>query len=172
MDAAPQDFAQQPSVELTLREAADSYKVTVKTLSLHLRCGSLLGHKSGGASGREWRVTTDALDAAGYVRREEDTADVTGFGAELVRLRQGLTLARRSAAAERRRADDLDRRLGHALLECGRLRSALAAETGEQPPTEPELDAGTARWLISAVTGGSTFERTGAVPSQDQSAVL
>ncbi len=111
----------------------------------------------------------NAMDVAGYARRDEDAGD---HGEEFVRLRQEVTIPRRAAAADRRRADDLDRRLGHALLECGRLRSALAAETGEQPPTEPELDAGTARWLISAVTGGSTFERTGAVPSQDQSAVL
>ncbi len=167
--ACPQRPARWRAPELTLRQAADLKRVTVKTLSLRPRCGQLAGYELRGASGREWRVTMNAMDVAGYARRDEDAGD---HGEEFVRLRQEVTIPRRAAAADRRRADDLDRRLGHALLECGRLRSALAAETGEQPPTEPELDAGTARWLISAVTGGSTFERTGAVPSQDQSAVL
>ncbi len=148
MDTAPQDLKQESAVELTLREAADLYRVTVKTLALHLRCGRLVGYKSRGASGREWRVTTDAMDAAGYARRGEAAGGVgNGHGEELVRLR------RETAASD-------------ALLECGRLRTAPATASGDQPPTEPELDPGTARWLIAAVTGGSTFTRSGEVTSQ------
>ena len=144
-------------VDLTLREAAQLYDVTVKTLGQHLRCGQLVGHKSRGAAGREWRVTRDALDEAGYRPRVEVGEVGRPEGDELVRLHQELGAAKRVASAERRRADDLDRRLGHALLECGRLRTALAAAVGEHEPAEPDLDPGTARWLISAVTGGATF---------------
>ncbi len=61
MDAAGHE---ETPVDLTLREAADLYDVTVKTLALHLRCDQLVGYKSRGATGREWRVTRDALDDA------------------------------------------------------------------------------------------------------------
>ena len=147
-----------PPVDLTLREAAELYDVTVKTLSQHLRCGQLAGHKSRGATGREWRVTRDALDEAGYQQRVVTGEVAVSEADELVRLRQELGIARRAASAERRRADDLDRRLGHALLECGRLRGALAAAGVEQEPVELDLDAGTARRLMTAVNGGARFQ--------------
>ncbi len=162
--ASPEHGQQEPPAALTLHEAAGLYDVTVKTLSLHLRCGRLSGYKARGAAGREWRVTADAMDHAGYRRRTEsvvliDEQAVSGGGAqELVRLRQQLGVAKRTALAERRRADDLDRRLGHALLECGRLRSALAAAAGADAPSEPQLDADAAGWLIAAVTAGSTSQ--------------
>lgn len=157
------NLAMQPEapIDLTLREAAELYDVTVKTLALHLRCGQLVGHKSRGAAGREWRVTREALDAAGYQPRVA-TGDVSVPGLdELARLRQELTAARRAASAERRRADDLDGRLGHALLECGRLRTALSAAEGQEERVEPDLDAGTGRWLLAAITGGATLQTSG-----------
>ena len=68
-------------------------------------------------------------------------------------LRGELAAAQRRAQAERRRADDLDRRLGHALLQCGQLRAALAAATGQEHPDEPLLDAASATGLLHAVRG-------------------
>ncbi len=162
--ASPEHGQQEPPAALTLHEAAGLYDVTVKTLSLHLRCGRLSGYKARGAAGREWRVTADAMDQAGYRRRAEsvgvlDEEAVSGRdGQELVRLRQELAVAKRASLAERRRADDLDRRLGHAQMECGRLRAALAAATGADAPSEPQLDADAAGWLIAAVTAGSTSQ--------------
>ena len=150
-----------PPVDLTLREAAELYEVTVKTLSQHLRCGQLAGHKARGAAGREWRVTREALDEAGYRPRATTGDDTVTEADELVRLRQELAVARRAASAERRRADDLDRRLGHVLLECGHLRAALAAAAGQDERVEPDLDAGTARWLMTAVGGGATLQTSG-----------
>lgn len=148
-------------VDLTLREAAELYQVTVKTLAHHLRCGQLLGHKTGGATGREWRVTRGALDDAGYRARADGAAEGSPAAEEVARLREDLRAARRAVSAERRRADDLDRRLGHALLECGRLRTALTLAAGGQEPAEPDLDPGTARWLITAITGGATIQTRG-----------
>jgi hypothetical protein len=147
------------AVDLTLRDAAALYDVTVKTLAQHLRCGQLVGYKSRCVTGREWRVTREALDDAGYRPRAQAADAGRSEGDELVRLRQELAAAKRAAAAERRRADDLDRRLGHALLECGHLRGALAAVTGEREHAELDLDAGTSRWLMTAIAGGATLRR-------------
>ena len=145
-------------VHLTLREAAELYDVTVKTLGQHLRCGQLVGYKSRGAAGREWRVTRDALDEAGYRPRVEAGEVSVPEADELARLRQELAAARRAATAERRRADDLDRRLCHALLECGRLRTAVA---GLEKPVEPDLDAKTTDWLMTAIAGGAILQPSG-----------
>ncbi len=161
--ASPGQDDQEPPTVLTLREAAQLYAVAVHTLSRHVRCGQLAGFKSRGLTGQEWRVTSQAMDEAGYRRRRasagvavEDSAATSDDAArELARLRRQLAVARRATVGERRRADDLDRRLGHALLECGRLRAALAAARGDEPASEPELDRSTARWLISAITDGS-----------------
>ncbi len=152
-------------MDLTLREAAELYDVTVKTLALHLRCEQLVGYKSRGATGREWRVTRDAQDNAGYRRRPASADRENDDDVELVRLRLELAAAQRAAGAQRRRADDLDRRLGHALLECGQLRQALAAATGEQQATETDLDPGAARWLLDAVASGSTLRREAGAPT-------
>ncbi len=104
-------------------------------------------------------MTRDALDDAGYRRRSASVGCDNDDRDELVRLRHELAAAQRAAGAERRRADDLDRRLGHALLECGRLREALAAAIGEQQALETDLDAVSARWLVNAITGGATLRR-------------
>lgn len=167
---------QEPPTVLTLREAAELYAVALPTLSRHVRCGQLAGYKSRGLTGDEWRVTSQAMDDAGYGRRPASVGDAlesrvaVGDDAarELARLRRELSVARRATVGERRRADDLDRRLGHALLECGRLRAALGAARGDEPASEAELDRSSARWLIRAVRDGSegqTAPSTSALPS-------
>ena len=74
------------------------------------------------------------LEASGLRRRpvEVGTEDrdprIAALEAELATLR-------RVVVAERERADQADRELGYAMLECGRLRSALAK-------TLPHMDGG------------------------------
>ena len=139
--------------DLTLHDAALRYDVTARTLAQHIRCGQLPAYKTRGTTGREWRVTPAALRAAGYRLRPAAPQDPAADDPLVAELRRELALARRTAAAERRRADDLDRRLGHAQLECGHLRTALAAATGqEQDPADADLDTPTARWLLDTVT--------------------
>ncbi len=154
MDSAAHDRTPpDPTDDLSLTEAAALYAVSARTLAQHIRCGQLPAHKTAGATGREWRVTRTDMDAAGYVRRPAPAPAEDAAATEdplVAQLRRELTSARRSAAAERRRADDLDRRLGHAMLEAGRLRAALAAASGEQRPTI-DLEPQAARWLVRAV---------------------
>lgn len=169
--ASQEHLDQAPDGDLSLRDAARLYDVSARALAQQMRFGVLAGYKTRGAAGREWRVSRTIMEDAGYRRR--CTTGLTTQADELSRLRDDLAAAQRLAASERRRADDLDRRLGHALLESGRLRSALAAATGEAQPTEAALDADAARWLIAAVTGGSgTRRRTGLsggdVPAQSR----
>ena len=141
--------------DLTLHDAAALYAVSPRTLAQHIRCGQLPAYKTAGATGRQWRVTREALDAAGYPVRMPPEDPL------VAELRRELSAARRSAAAERRRAEDADRRLGHAMMECGRLRAALAVANGSDlPPAEIDLDSATSRWLVSAVRDRS--------PSTDQ----
>ncbi len=138
-----------PACDLSLHQAAAIYAVSARTLSQHIRCGQLAAYKTGGATGREWRVTREALSA--YPYRQRPAVDVAEDPL-VARLRRELNTARRSAAAERRRAEDADRRLGHALLECGRLRSALATATGaDTPPVEVDLTAAEAQEVVRAV---------------------
>jgi hypothetical protein len=159
MDSEPHDVhTDDPACDLSLHEAAALYTVSARTLAQHIRCGQLAAYKTAGATGREWRVTREAL-AAAYASRQQPAAD----GADhplLAQLRRELDAARRAASAERRRAEDADRRLGHALLECGRLRSALAAATGAQTPaTEVDLTAAEAREVVRAVREAATPRR-------------
>ena len=140
----------EPASDLTLHDAAALYAVSARTLAQHIRRGQLDAYKTAGATGREWRVTTEALSAA-YPNRQQPDADAPEHPV-VVQLRRELDAARRATAAERRRAEDADRRLGHALLECGRLRTALAAATGSQSaPTEVDLTAAEAREVVRAV---------------------
>ena len=149
----------EPPSDLTLHDASALYAVSARTLAQHIRCGQLPAHKTAGATGREWRVTRDALKAAGYPVRVPPTASDSPEPPLVAELRCELSAARRSAAAERRRAEDADRRLGHALLECGRLRAALAAATGENHrPIEVHLDSQATRWLVDAA-GGDAQQR-------------
>ena len=147
MDGTMDDGGPEPACDLTLHEAAVEYAVSARTLAQHIRCGQLPAYKAAGATGREWRVTRDDLVAAGYLPRRP--VPVTAELPLVTELRRELSTARRAAAAERRRADDLDRRLGHAMLEAGRLRAALAA-AGEATRPAIDLEAQSARWLVSA----------------------
>ncbi len=109
--------------DLSLQEAAQLYDVLLRTLGNRVRWGEIDAYKTRGPRGREWRVTHKALESFGYRRREaaEPTSDP-----RTAELERDLAAARRAAAAERNRADEVDRRLGAALLEAGRLRAALA----------------------------------------------
>jgi len=153
MDRSPRDRSStEPPSDLTLHDAAALYAVSARTLAQHIRCGQLPAYKTAGATGRQWRVTRDALDAAGYPARVPPAVTDAPEHPLVAELRRELSAARRSAAAERRRAEDVDRRLGHALLECGHLRAALDAAYGkDQPPAEVNLNSATTRWLLSAV---------------------
>ena len=170
MKIASQEHQEQaPDGDLSLRDAARLYDVSARALAQQMRFGVLAGYKTRGAAGREWRVSRTSMEDEGYRRR--GATGLMTHADELSRLREDLAAAQRLAAAERRRADDLDRRLGHALLESGRLRTALAAATGDAQATEAALDADAARWLIAAVTGGSGPRRrsglsVGGVPTQ------
>ena len=143
----------EPASDLTLHDAAALYAVSARTLAQHIRCGQLPAYKTAGAFGREWRVTHDDLVAAGYPRRRPPGAADVPEQPLVVQLRRELEAARRAASAERRRAEDADRRLGHALLECGQLRSALAAATGAGRTTEVDLTAAEAAEVVRAVRG-------------------
>jgi excisionase family DNA binding protein len=161
MDRSPRDrTGTEPLSDLTLHDAAALYAVSARTLAQHIRCGQLPAYKTAGATGRQWRITRDALDAAGYPPRVPPTATDAPEHPLVAELRRELSAARRSVAAERRRAEDADRRLGHGMLECGRLRAALAGATGEERHSpEAELDVDAARWLVAAVRGGTGNQR-------------
>ncbi len=112
--------------EMSLDEAAASYRVSKRTLLRALSFGELEAHKARGIRGQEWRVTPTALTRAGYVRREPTDVDEVGC-ANCRRLREQLT-------AERTRNSELDNRLGPALLTAGRLRGQLHAAGIEPDP--------------------------------------
>lgn len=157
MDSEPRDAStDDPACDLSLHEAATIYAVSARTLAHHIRCGQLPAYKTAGATGREWRVTREAMSAYPYRQQPETDAAEDPLVAQL---RRELDAARRAAAAERRRAEDADRRLGHALLECGRLRSALAAATGVDLATEVDLTATEAREVVRAVREAGTTRR-------------
>jgi len=162
MDGPPHDApAARPLSDLTLHQAAELYAVSARTLAQHIRCGRLPACKTTGAHGREWRVTRGALAAAGYLPRQPAAAGDVAEPPLVGQLRREASAARRSAAAERRRAEDADRRLGHALLECGRLRAALAAATAPQGAcTQADLDSAEARWVMDAFRAAPTEQRS------------
>jgi hypothetical protein len=119
------DSAEHLDRDLSLREATRLYDVSLRTLRNRLRCGWIPAYKTHGPWGQEWRVNGRTLEASEFARRpvELGTDDgdprVAALEAELGRLR-------RIVVVERERADQADRELGYAMLECGRLRSALA----------------------------------------------
>lgn len=109
--------------DLSLRDAARHYEVSVATLRRQVRSGQVPAYKVRGPWGQEWRVSHQAVGASGYAVRpvEPDPEDP-----HVATLRRELGVLRRVVAVERNRADQADRELGQAMLECGRLRSALA----------------------------------------------
>ncbi len=158
MDGSARDSTStEPPSDLTLHDAAALYAVSARTLAQRIRCGQLPAYKTAGPTGRQWRVAQAALDAASYPHRQPATATGAPEPPLVAVFRRELSAARKSVAAERRRAEDADRRLGHAMLECGRLRTALAEATDQEPRSpERELDVDTARWLVTAVRGVPT----------------
>lgn len=120
-------------VDVSLRDAADLFGVSPRTLARRLRLGELPGYKVRGPWGHEWRVSRESLDAYGYRRRPAPVPAATG-DPRLAHLERELASLRRLLAAERLRADRVDRELGFAMLECGRLRGALARSTALTAP--------------------------------------
>lgn len=138
--SAPLDVPVSPDAHLTLAEASRTYGVPVATLRSRARAGGLRAYKVDGAHGREWRVSARAIEAAGSVPRP------TGSSADprerVSELEAQVAALRHELAGERRRADRADQQLGHALLEGGRLRSALERAQGRVE--EPSVLAGPA----------------------------
>ncbi len=130
-----EDTADEPVYDLSLQEAARLYVVSVRTLTNRVRWGQLDAYKAHGARGLEWRVSRHALETSGYQPRVEQDRGDEERDARMMSLERELAEARRVAAAERRRADEADRRLGQVMLECGRLRAALAAAQAATRPT-------------------------------------
>ncbi len=125
--------------DLSLKEAARLYDLSLPTLSRRIRNGEIEAYKSEGGGRGEWRVTTKALEAFGYKRRSgpaptkpEDTHETR----ELRQLQRELAAARREADLQRRRAEQKDRELGEALMLVGRLRAVLADETSRRVHAE------------------------------------
>lgn len=108
--------------ELSLREAARRYDVAPQTLRNRVRRGEIPAYKARGMWGLEWRVSGPWLEASGLHLRP---VAPEGDDPRVARLQADLDALRRKLAAERDRADEADRRLGYAMLEGGRLRSAL-----------------------------------------------
>lgn len=123
--SAPRDALE----DFSLREASRLYTVELTTLQNLVRRGRIDAYKARGPWGREWRVTRTALEAMGYFTRPV-CESAGGLGERVAQLEKELVAARRTAAAERSRAEEADRRLGEALMESGRLRAALAVAEG------------------------------------------
>ncbi len=121
--------------DLSLQEAASRYQVSLRTLGNRVRVGEIEAYKVRGAWGDEWRVTPAALEGFGYQRRHATAEDASDPVADprLLQLQRELQAARRAVAAERNRAEAADRRLGEALMECGRLRSLLQRHPAGDP---------------------------------------
>ena len=119
------DIVEHLDRDLSLQEATRLYDVSLRTLRNRVRCGEIPAYKTRGPWGQEWRVNGRTLEACEFPRRPvvlgtvDDDPRVTALEAELATLR-------RVVVAERERADRADSELGYAMLECGRLRSALA----------------------------------------------
>ncbi len=116
---------------LSVREAAERYGVPLRTMAKRASLGEIEGAvKVRGARGMEWRVPVRALEAYGYRQSEEQSLKAKDPALEAVR---------RTTAAERNRADEADRRLRDALLECGRLRARLADEEARRRGAEAQV---------------------------------
>ncbi len=123
-----QDF--DPDLELSLAEAAHRYGVSLRTLSQRVRVGQIPAHKVRGLRGLEWRVSLRDLEQFGLIATADAPLAHETLDPEIGLLRQHVHTLESKLAAERHRAALLDQRLGHALLECGRLRAALTRQAG------------------------------------------
>ncbi len=115
--------------DLSLREAAHRYRVSLRTLSQRVRVGEIPAHKVRGLRGPEWRLSPRDLEQAGLVAAAEPPVAHEAMDPEIALLRQHVQALESKLAAQRHRAALLDQRLGHTLLECGRLRAALTRQT-------------------------------------------
>ena len=129
---ATQPLSLGPMTDLSLREAAQYYDLSVRTLGQRIRNGEIEAYKNEGDNRGQWRVSRRALERFGYrlrtatpAQRVHETADRS----TVRKLERELASARRAESSQRSRAEQTDRRLGEALMEIGRLRAALAAET-------------------------------------------
>ncbi len=104
--------------DLTFTDAAALYAVSAATLRRLVTAGHLPAWKVKGVRGREWRLSTEALEQAGFTRRTANSTEDEPEPSEVRRLAEAL-------AAERARSARLDSQLGYALLTVGRLRGRL-----------------------------------------------
>jgi excisionase family DNA binding protein len=104
--------------DLTITDAAALYAVSAATLRRLVTVGDLPAWKVKGVRGREWRLSTEALEQAGFTRRTANATEDEREPSEVRRLAEVL-------AAERARSARLDSQLGYALLTVGRLRGRL-----------------------------------------------
>jgi hypothetical protein len=119
------DNAEHLDRDLSLQEATQLYEVSLRTLRNRVRCGEIPAYKTRGPWGQEWRVNGRTLEAAEYARRPVVLGTDDG-DPRVAALEEELATLRRVVVAERQRADRADGELGYAMLENGRLRSALA----------------------------------------------
>ena len=126
--ARSDDAAQVPdeALDLSLQEAAALYDVSLATLRKRVRAGQIIGYKTHGPWGKEWRVTPRALERFGYQPRPATRPEDLSPDQQVASLERQLAAIRRVVALEKRRADQADQELGHLMLEMGRLRTALA----------------------------------------------
>ncbi len=120
----------QEPTDYSLSEAAELYELSIRTLGNRLRNGEIPGCKTRGPWGDQWRVTSQALEAFGYQRRQapQPAVDEDMRTPALAELERELLAARRAAAVERNRADEADRKLSEAMRELGQLRAALSRQ--------------------------------------------
>ncbi len=119
-----------PNVEISLAEAAHRYGVSLRTLSQRVRLGQIPACKVRGVRGREWRVLPRDLEQFGLVAVCDRLVADAPADDEGVLLRRHVQTLESRLAAEQHRAAPLDQRLGHAMMECGRLRAALRRQSG------------------------------------------
>lgn len=140
-------LAEDTAADLSLQEAARLYGVSAATLGRKARWGVVTAYKARGPWGWEWRVSRRSLEASGYRPRPADGAGPAGEAdpprdPQVTELQRQIATLRRVVARERLRADRADRELGQAMLECGRLRRALArAEAGATGAATDASDA-------------------------------
>jgi hypothetical protein len=116
--------------DISLHQAARLYHVSLTTLRRRVRWGEIFAYKTRGPWGDEWRVSGPALEAYGF-RRRAVTAGETPLEDRVASLEREIATLRRLVTLHRERADQADRELGAAMLECGRLQAALEAARGE-----------------------------------------
>ena len=119
------DLVEHLDRDLSLQEATRLYDVSLRALRNRVRCGEIPAYKTRGPWGQEWRVNGRTLEASGLRRRPVELG-MTDSDPRVAALEAELATLRRVVVAERERGDQADRELGYAMLECGRLRSALA----------------------------------------------